>query len=490
MIYQLTSLLIGLILPKYFTEIFGSVYNGLNQTVSQIMSLLSVLQLGISAVSIQQMFKYIATDNKAMLTSVYRETERKYRQMGFVFLTVLVPIIIVFPMLIRENISYKIAVAFLLFRSISSAMEYFFQAKYSVVLIAHNKSYLIYALNTLLLVIGTALNLTILFTVKNILIYQAVSVLVSLLRMIIVGGYISWKFPFLLLKSTVEYHETPDSRRRDVLVSEIAGVVIESTDILVLSIFSGLVSASIYSVYNFVTTGLGNVLSSCREAVFASIGQTYYSDFEEFKNKMDRFESIYIFLVFFLYMNAILLFKPFITVYTSNMDTQYIFAGFPILFVLAKIAVNLRIPSIVAINTAGHFAQVKHYAVIEAAINLIISLLLVKPLGIYGVLIGTISGAIFRTPVLTYYANKNIMKRRTIEFWKKSFIWLPMFLACYLTSILWPIECFSLLHWVEVSALVAGIVLVISLIWMRIFDRRTSDELKTIVTKLFRKKGE
>ena len=122
-----------------------------------------------------------------------------------------------------------------------------------------------------------------------------------------------------------------------------------------LTTFVGLVSASIYSMYFFVVASISNVLSSCREAVFAGLGKTYHSDKSIFKKDMEGFESIYLFLTFFLYTAALLLFRPFIETYTSSMDVQYYYRFLPILFILMKMLVSLRIPAIVAINTAGHF---------------------------------------------------------------------------------------------------------------------------------------
>ena len=282
------------------------------------------------------------------------------------------------------------------------------------------------------------------------------------------------------------YAPSTDGKRKDVLIAEIAGMMIDSTDLLVLSTFSGLVSASIYSVYHFVVSGLGNILSSCREAVFAGIGKTYYQDFEQYRQRMDRFESVYLFLVFYLYSVCILLFTPFIEVYTARMDAEYVSIGLPIMFILAKMLVNFRIPAIVAVNTAGHFKQVKMYAVWEAVINLTLSLVLVSFLGIYGVLIGTIVGAAYRTPILIRYANRAILKREPRVFWKKIAAWLPLFLLCLAISLAVPFRCPDLLHWVLTALLCSVVLLVVCVGWVYITDRPTFRELIDTARRLLK----
>ncbi|MBO5357305.1 MAG: hypothetical protein J6A95_06000 [Clostridia bacterium] len=488
LMYQFVNLLIGLILPKFYTEAFGSVYNGLNQSVSQIMSLLSVLQFGIAAAAIQQMFKYIADKDEDTIRAIYWESGRQYRKMGYFFIGIVIPVIAIFPFIIKDNLSYLIVVAFLLFRTISSAMEYFFQAKYGIILTANNKTYAIYVINTVLLLLGTALHFVVLFTIKNILIYQGVAVVTTLVRLLIVSTYVRKKFPYLYKKSDKKIELPKENRRKDVLISEIAGMAIDSTDMIVLSTFSGLVFTSIYSIYNFVVTGIGSVLASCREAVFAGLGKLFYKDFDEFKKEFDSFESIYLFLVFLLYSITIILFKPFIEIYTANMDAEYYYVGFPIMFILAKMLVNLRIPAIVSINTAGHFKEVRNYAVIEAIINLVLSLILVQFFDIYGVLIGTIVGSLYRTPILIRYANKNILKRKSFKYVKKILLWLPFFVGAYLISIFVPIKCTSLINWVLIAIPIAAAVFICSIIWVLITDRSTFKKLFRRVKRIFKGK--
>lgn len=486
MSYQVLNLLVGLLIPKYYTEVFGSIYNGLNSSVSQVLSLLSVLQFGISAVSIQQMFRYIASGDTQMITAIYDETAKQYRRMGWIFLAVVIPLIGLFPLLVRDDLPYYIIVVFLLFRSIGSAMDYFFQAKYGVILAADNKSYIIYAINIVLLLIGTALHLLVLFTVKHIILYQAVAVLLTFIRLGLVSTYVRKNYPYLCSPTTKTYTPPENGKRRDVLVSEIAGMVIDSTDLLVLTTFSGLVNASIYSVYNFVVTGLGSVLSSCREAVFAGMGKTYFQDVDEYRRKMDRFESVYLFLVFSLYSTCIVLFRPFVEVYTAKMDADYVSVYFPILFILARMLVNFRIPAIVAINTAGHFKQVKRYAVTEAVINLVLSVVFVHFWGIYGVLIGTIAGAAYRTPILIAYAGRHILYRSAVSYWGKILRWIPLFALSFIVSLVFPFHFSSLLKWCGFAVVFATMMLGICLLWTALIDRETFNELKRTAIRLIK----
>lgn len=455
--YQLSSLVVGLILPRYYIEIFGSTYNGLNQTITQVMSLLAILQYGIAASSIQAMFRPIAEGNKGAIKAIYQSSAREYRKMGYIFLLAISPIIFLYPFFLIDQLSYWIIVIFFVFRGISSAMEYFFQAKYSILLIANNRSYAIYTINTILLFIGFGFHLTVLFTVQNIILYQFVAVGITFLRLFVISTYIKRKFPFIDDKNVkTDKIKIEIKDRKDVFVSEVAGLAIDSTDLVVLSIFASLLDASIYSVYNFVMLGLSGFLGSAREAVIGSLGRKYYSDKAEFSSRMSIFESLYIMLSFAMYSIAILMFKPFILLYTAGMDAQYFYAFLPLMFVVPKLLVSMRIPAIVAINISGHFKQVKKFAVTEAFINIALSLLFVKYWGIYGVLGATIIAASYRTPILIYYTYRNILFKRLSSYSRKIWPWMILFAISTAISFLYNYGQSDFLDWFGM-AVVSGV---------------------------------
>ena len=118
---------------------------------------------------------------------------------------------------------------------------------------------------------------------------------------------------------------------------------------------------------------------------------------------------------------------------------------------------------------------------VEAIINLTVSLVLVHFIGIYGVLLGTIIGSLFRTPVLIWYSNKKIIERNTFAYYKKILLWLPIFVGSFLLSEYKPIHCNTLLEWIGVAALALLVIFIIFIIWMLIVDRKT---LKSMVAKI------
>ena len=453
-LYQAVSLLVGLIIPKYYTETFGSVYNGLNQTVTQIMTFLNVLFYGISSASIQAMLKPISQGDNKTVSAIFNYTKHQYRKMGFIFISFLLPVTIIAPFAIKDKLPVYVIISFIILRGFAAAVEHIFTAKFNVLFYAQNFNFVLYIVNIGMLLFNTALHLVAIFDLKNIIAYQCVALIGALFRMIVLSILMKKMFPQITRNEDCK--DIDIKQRKDVLISEVAGLIIDSTDMLLLSTFCGLVYTSIYSVYNFVVLGLGNVISSVREGVFSGMGRTFYANFNHFKKTFDKFETIYLALVFYLYSIAILVYKPFIEIYTSKMDADYTSNIFPLLFILMKLVVNLRIPSIIQTNIAGHFKQVKGYAITEAILNLCISLALVWKFNIIGVAIGTLIGAMYRTPLLINYANKNILKVKNTVFVKKVVIFAIPFAVFTIISFIIDLHAVSFINWFRL-AIISGI---------------------------------
>ena len=71
----------------------------------------------------------------------------------------------------------------------------------------------------------------------------------------------------------------------------------------------------------------------------------------------------------------------------------------------------IRYPVNELINAVGHFKQTKNMSLLEAGLNLIISIVLIKKLGLLGVAIGTLIAMLIRGIYMIYYFSTNILKR-------------------------------------------------------------------------------
>lgn len=81
------------------------------------------------------------------------------------------------------------------------------------------------------------------------------------------------------------------------------------------------------------------------------------------------------------------------------------------LFCLLELLSACRMVDNQLIKNAYHARQTLNRSMIEAAINLVVSIVAVQYLGMYGVLLGTIAALLYRSNDVILYANHRILQR-------------------------------------------------------------------------------
>jgi hypothetical protein len=191
---------------------------------------------------------------------------------------------------------------------------------------------------------------------------------------------------------------------------------------------------------------------------------------------------------FALYTIAFLMITPFMKVYTAGItDAQYVDKYLPFLFVLMHIMESSREASSRVINFAGHFKQMQWRAVLEAAINLTASILLVLKIGIYGVVLGTIVAFLWRTNDIILYANKHLLHRSCWHTYKIWLLNIAVFALCWFASTFVDLSVSSIPHFFLKVGIVGIAVFLVYFTELRIFHKESALFLVNVGKKVLRK---
>ena len=100
-------------------------------------------------------------------------------------------------------------------------------------------------------------------------------------------------------------------------------------------------------------------------------------------------------------------------------DAEYVRPLAAFLFILIVFLQNIRVPGMTMICAAGHFKETQPQAIREAAINLVVSLLLVKKFGMVGVLFGTVCSYGYRSIEIILYNRKYLVLGSGKKTWQR-----------------------------------------------------------------------
>lgn len=136
------------------------------------------------------------------------------------------------------------------------------------------------------------------------------------------------------------------------------------------------------------------------------------NEIRELNRLVNRFEAWNNALATAVATVCAILILPFAAVYTNGIsDAEYHQPLFALLMIAGSYVYCIRHPFESIVSAAGHYRQTKAGAFGEVVINLGISLLLVKPMGLAGVALGTFAAMSYRTFYIIWYLSKNILHR-------------------------------------------------------------------------------
>ena len=140
-------------------------------------------------------------------------------------------------------------------------------------------------------------------------------------------------------------------------------------------------------------------------------------NFLELKKSFQKFDNMNLLISISMFSTCILLINPFVSIYTKGIsDANYYQPIFAIIILLANMFYCMREPYRFLILAAGKFKETNFGAIMEAVLNLVLSLVLIKKFGLTGVAVGTFIAIVYRFGYFIVYLKKNILLKSYKEY--------------------------------------------------------------------------
>ena len=409
LIGQVIALGLGIFVPRLIIISYGSEVNGLLTSVSQVITYLALLEAGVGTASLQALYKPIASGDRENTNAIMAATSRYFKKTGWLYLFCIVAISLIYPIFIKTSLDYLFIVTIVLLCGLPNVINYFFQGKLKIFLSAVGDNYIVTNLATVTNILATVAKIVLLSLNVNVLLVQAIYCIISLLQMLVIYLYVKKKYGWIDFKVEPDYHSL--DKKDSAIIHQICGLVTNSTDLFLISIFCDLNAASIYAVYNMLFIILYNAAYSVNSGLQFLFGEAYNKDKKKYIKVIDAYETYYTGLCSVLMLVTYISILPFLKLYTAGSDINYINMWLPLLFVWVEMLRAIRNSAMNTINVSGYFRETTKHAIVESILNLLISIVAVQFLGIIGCLVGTIVAFFYRDVVSIWYANKKILQR-------------------------------------------------------------------------------
>ena len=462
LIYEFVVIICGLIVPRLIISTFGSSVNGLISSITKFLGYIVLLEAGVGGVARAALYKPLADKDIYSISRIIKATEKFFKTIGLIFLSYLLIIAVIFPSIISEDFGSFYTFSLVLIIGVSTFFQYYFGVSYQILLQADQRRYITNIVQIFTITINTILVVILVRLGFGIHMVKLTSAVVFILRPIFVNIYVNRKYGIV---KNVEPDNNAVKQRWDGLGHHIAFLLHNNTSIAVLTLFADIKEVSVYSVYYMVVSAIRQLTATFSSGLEAAFGNMIAKNEEKV---LDRNFQVFEFFMFslttVLFTSMASLILPFISLYTSGVtDVNYYRPFFAYALVLAEAIYCIRIPYHSVVLAAGHFKETRNGAFAEAFINVIISVLLVKKLGLIGVATGTMVAMLFRTIQYAVYLSKNILKRSMWLFVKRVVVYsLTTLLIIIVVNNIPGLEISSYISWVVYAIIVTIVATVIT----------------------------
>lgn len=482
---QIGMLVLSFIGRKIFLNFLSVDYLGINGLYSNILTVLSLAELGLDSAVLFSLYKPVAEGNRPLIGSLMRFFRNIYYILAGAIFAVGLLLIPFLRFIINSDLPQNDLIIYYILFLTNTVASYFVAHKVAL-LSAYQEQRIQKTVSLCSSFILQILHIVVLLIWKNYYIYIVATVLTTIINNIILGG-IARKFHSDDFKTaeTVEFDKKVIYKRiSSTFLYKIGSVLVTSTDNILISILISTAAVGLYSNYYTVVAAFQGFIAIITTSLVSGIGNL------SVKGDKKRQREIFNLMLLFYHLVAALGMIGFSLLFNNVIDIwlgkEYLFDKWTVVVIAFNFYLSNAISPVWMYREAnGLFDKVKFLMIIRAVINIAFSVLFGLIWGVCGIFLATAISLLLTNfwyePSILF---KNVFEQSAKQYWLKQ---LKYFLA---TAVALAISYISVRYlgdnigWLILKAVIVCAITGIAFLIVSI----KSGELKTAKSILFHKK--
>ena len=413
--------------------ILGVEYVGLGSLFTSVLQVLSFTELGLGSALVYSMYEPIAKHDDARVRALLNFYKKSYRVIGCIIMIAGLAIFPFLDKLVDGDLpaSINLHILFLIYLS-NTVIGYFMFAEKTSLLLACQRDDLNSRVSLIIRVIQNVLQVIIILISKD---YYLFSICIPVCTVLsnLLSAFISTKeYPQYYCEGKIDRQELKKIEKNvgGMVFQKIGNIVLTSVDTIVISAFLGLRILGIFNNYYYIITALNMFLGMICRVLIPAIGNSIACESQEKNyNDFQKFLLIYQWIVIWMSVCLLCLFQPFIKLWVG----QELMLPNKIVILFVAYFFILKWLDIVHVyrEASGIWWQGKMFPLISAAVNLTLDIILVKLIGLAGILLSTILCLLFIHDTIGVYILKKYYFYETMSM-KKFYLRQAYIVLCFL----------------------------------------------------------
>lgn len=396
-INKILTIVMPFVLRTVILYKMGGLYLGINGLFSSILNVLNLTELGISSAIVFSMYAPIANNDDSKVRKLLFFYKRCYQIIGSIIAfcgIIILPFLSCFiagdyPKGINIYIVYLIHL-------LSVVISYLLFAYKRSLFQACQRNDVLSNINSIIAIIQYGLQIFIIIMLNNYYAYIIVMPITVIFNNI-ATAYISKKmYPQYYPDKGLDEYERRSiwHKVKGLIYQKLGSVILTSVDSIVISSFLGLNILAVYQNYNYIITSVIGILDVVFTVLVSGIGNTVAKETLDYN--YDMFKKINMSYILFVSICTTIMgvmMNPFMILWVGNsylLSNVYVIL-FAVYFFVYKWCDVLNIYQ----NACGIWYETRYVPLLASVSNLVINIILVKIIGLSGVLISTIISFVF-----------------------------------------------------------------------------------------------
>lgn len=416
---SLISSILSFVLQATFIRLLGLEYSGINGLFTDILKILNLAELGISNAIMFRLYKQIAENNMQGIEKILSYYRKLSYFIGFIILGAGLCFVPFLHFFVKETPTFPESLWSLYIIVLSTSVFTQFFSYKSILILAKQDRYIYTIVNYSTIFLKHGLQILVLWLFKNIYLYLIVALFTTIISGIIIGMISRRRYSHSFVsKETLSKNEKKNLLKDvgSLSIYKLCRTLDATIDTFLISKFVSVSTTAIYASVNMLLGALNELLGCINDGIIASIGDVYASG-DKLRTKQIFYQSLH--LTYLIYGICTATLFPLLSLFT-NWWIGHTLDDIQIYFMLINFYIyGFGMTVATFRNSMGVFQKGWIRPAVTAALNFIVSFILVQEIGLVGTLIGTL---ISRTLTLVWYDPYIIFKHAFGEFPAKYYV--------------------------------------------------------------------
>lgn len=392
-LFKVLSMVLALASRAVFVRFLSEEYLGINGLYTNILSVLSMADLGVHAVMIYVLYEPLKHGDHPRLAALVRLFRRIFYGIAAVILLMGCVLIPGLPWLVKGScLSSAELVKYYLLFLIHTACSYLGTYK-STLLIADQKAYYVNAVQFASNAAKILAQIGVLYLTRNYTLYLYAMIAGTLANNAVLTVLTERMYPQLKAqKETADLSDVKPmlyQRTKSVFLYRIGGTLTDSTDNILISVLIGTVAVGYYSNYNMLATTIFGLLGVLSQACMTGIGSlSVDAGSREKEAAFYKLTDGYFYIGTVLLCGMLCVTNDFIQIWLQK-ENYILSQGFVTVLAVRLFFDVILSPNWIFRESQGLFDEAKNIRLVASGYNLVLSVILGMLWGMTGIIAAT-----------------------------------------------------------------------------------------------------